>query len=200
METEQQSEFQDQDQQQFTQPSSSEVTLVPFVKQDDAWIASDEFLASLYQRTQDQGLVKTVFWEGGVHDHQGFIEMAKRKRTAMVFVFRGNNCAGYAWLAPIVSNYALPHFCFFKDYWGDTSKELAETVIDYCFSFPTLDGEDRLFDVLVGIIPDFNVRAHRFVESIGAKKVGVIPKMFRNKLERVPLRDAHVYYWAPNRD
>jgi hypothetical protein len=193
MATNQQFESTVQDQQPFTQASLNKITLVPFVPRGDLWSASDTFLASLYQRTQDHGLVNIVYWEGSVRSHQDFISMAKRQGTVMVFAFVGEQCAGYAWLAPIAGNYALPHFCFFKDYWGKQSREIGHNILDYWFSFPGDNGP--LFDVLIGVIPDLNVSACKFVEDLGAIRLGVVPRMFKST-EGKSRRDAVFYYWT----
>jgi len=164
------------------------------VPEGDGWNANDMFLASLYQRTEDQSLVKIVYWEGSVRSHQDFIEMAKRRSTVMVFPFEGDRCVGYAWLAPITGNYALPHFCFFKEVWGDRSREIAREIIDYWFSFPGEGG--RLLDVLIGVIPDLNVHARKFVEKVGGTYIGIVPNMFKS-VDHDGRRDAYFYYWTP---
>jgi hypothetical protein len=194
METKQQLESQDQDQQPSSQQSSNELLIVPFVPEGDGWNASDMFLRSLYQRTVDQGLAKIVFWENHVESHQQFVDLAKRHTVVMSFVFMGNDCAGYAWLCPISGNYAYPHFCFFKKIFGDKSREAGRMFIDMWFGFTDEDG-GRLLDILFGVIPDFNLVAHKYVEDLGGTKLGKVPKLFKNKLgER---RDAFIYYWAP---
>ena len=163
----------------------------------DGYNASDMFLASLYQRTLDQGLAKTVFWSGEIASHAQFIELAKRQSVVMSFAFIGQDCAGYAWLCPITGNYAYPHFVFFRNSLGEDSKKLGKMFIDQWFGFTDSDG-GRLLDLLFGVVPDFNKLAHKYVEKIGGTKLGKVPKLFKNKQgER---RDALVFYWSPDED
>jgi len=194
MDKKQQLESQDQEQQQPTEQSSNELLLVPFVPEGDGWNAKDIFLASLYQRTVDQGLAKTVYFEGLVNSYDDFIAMAKRKSTVMVFTFMGNDCVGYAWLSPISGNYAYPHFCFFKKVWGERARELGHLVLDHWFSFVD-DSGGRLLDVLFGIIPIFNVSAQRFVADVGAVRLGEVPGLF--KTTDGVQKNAVIYYWVP---
>jgi hypothetical protein len=196
METKQQLNSVEQDQQPSIQSSSNDITLVPFVFLDDEWTAGDDFLTSLWVKTDGQKLASLIYWEGSVRSAQDFISMAKSENTVMVFAFKGQQCAGYAWLGPVSGNYALPHFCFFKEYWGDVAKELGHSILDYWFSWRDDDGP--LLDVLIGIIPDVNVNARNFVQVIGATHLGIIPNMFKNK-QTGERRDAHFYYWNPER-
>lgn len=193
METKQQLESQEQDQQPSTQPSSSELLIVPFVPEGDGFNASDIFLRSLYQRTVDQNLAKIVFWEGTVESHQQFVDMMKRNTVILSFAFAGNECVGYAWLCPVSGNYAYPHFCFFRDSWGETSRKLGTMFLDQWFAFDDDEG-GRLLDILFGIIPKFNVWAKNYVIEIGATMVGEVPGLFKNK--HGDRDDGVIFYWS----
>ena len=149
-------------------------------------------MSQLFIKTVEDGLHKTVFFEGSIQDAMDFISLAKRKSTVMAFVFQGQECAGYAWLTPINGNYAFPHFCFFKEVWGKTSHELGEMLLRYWFSWE--DAKGPLLDVLIGVIPDFNVKAQHFVEDVGAVRLGMIPRFFRDR--DGTRRDGAIYYWT----
>ena len=195
MAVDRQTEFQEQDQQQFTQPNQNEIKLVPYVQLDghypseDGWILSTDFMASIFDKIVDQGLLKTTFWEGSIADSGQFISMAKSPHNHMVLLFEGQNCVGLAWLSAVATNYAFGHFCLFKEIWG-RSVNIGKTCIDYWFSWPGEGGP--LLDVIVGIVPGFNHRGHKYVESLGFTRLGVIPGMFRDTTRN--REDAVIYY------
>jgi len=89
----------------------------------------------------------------------------------------------------VTSNYAFAHFCMFREVWG-RAIEIGKTGVDYWFSWPGTDGP--LLDVIVGIMPGFNHRAHKYVENLGWTRLGVIPGMFRDKERN--REDAVIYY------
>lgn len=163
--------------------------LVPYVQIDDEWILSEEFLDSVFDKMVSQGLLKTTFWEGSITDQSHFVRLARSPNNHMVFFFEDTNCVGFAWLSGVTSNYAFNHFCLFKEVWG-RSIEIGKDCVDYWMSWPGTNGP--LLDVIVGIMPGFNTRAHKYVERLGWTRLGVIPGMFRD-LER-NRDDAVVYY------
>ena len=153
------------------------------------WILSEDFLDSVFGKLVDQELLKTTFWEGTVTDQSHFVRLAKSPNNHMVFFFEEQNCVGFAWLSSVTSNYAFAHFCMFKEVWG-RAIEIGKTGVDYWFSWPGTDGP--LLDVIVGIMPGFNHRAHKYVENLGWTRLGVIPGMFRDKERN--REDAVIYY------
>jgi len=178
-----------QDQQPSTLQSQSEVKLAPYTQIDGEWTAPDEFLEAVFQRMKDQGLLKTMFWEGNITEAKHFISLMQSPNNHPVFFFHNQNCVGFAWLSSVASNYAFVHFCLFKDVWG-RAVEVGLNAVDYWFSWPGDDGP--LLDVLIGIMPGFNKRAHKYVEKLGWTRLGQIPGMFKDKDRN--RENAVVYY------
>jgi len=146
-------------------------------------------MASVFDKIVDQGLLKTTFWEGSVIDVGQFMGMAKNPNNHVVLFFEQRDCVGLAWLSAVTSNYAFGHFCLFKEIWGRSVK-IGKTCVDYWFSWPGNGGP--LLDVIVGIMPGFNQRAHRYIKSLGFTRLGRIPGMFRDKTRT--REDAVIYY------
>jgi hypothetical protein len=182
-----QSEFQAQDPQQST--PQNQIKLVPYVQLEGEWILSEEYLDSVFDKMVSQGLLKTTFWEENITDQSHFVAMARSPNTHMVLFFEGQECVGFAWLSAVTSNYAFAHFCLFREIWG-RSVEIGKIGVDYWFSWPGTNGP--LLDVIIGIIPGFNKRAHRYVEKLGWTRLGNIPGMFRDKSG--VREDAEIYY------
>jgi len=159
------------------------------VQIDGEWMLSDDFMGSVFDKMVDQGLLKTTFWEGSVIDFGQFIGMSKKPGNHMVLFFEQKRCVGFAWLSAVTSNYAFAHFCLFKEIWG-RSVNIGKTCVDYWFSWPGDNGP--LLDVIVGLMPGFNTRAHKYVEKLGWIELGTIPGMFRDKDRN--REDAVIYY------
>ncbi len=146
-------------------------------------------MASVFDKIVDQGLVKQTFWEDSIVTDYQFLGMVKNPNNHVLLFFEEQNCVGLAWLSAVTSNYAFAHFCLFKEIWGRSVK-LGQTGVDYWFSWPAEDG--LLLDVIIGIMPGFNKRAHKYVEKLGWVRLGVIPEMFRDKDRN--REDAVIYY------
>ena len=187
MATDQQTESQEQDRQQST--LSNQIKLVPYVQIEGEWILSEEFLDSVFNKLVDQGLLKTTFWEGHITDEGHFVTLARSPHNHMVFFFEERNCVGFAWLSGVTSNFAFAHFCLFKDVWG-SAVDVGKNCIRYWLSWPGMNGP--LLDVIIGIMPGFNKRAHRYIEKLGLTRLGVIPGMFKDSDQN--REDAVIYY------
>ena len=156
---------------------------------DGEWILSNNFLEGVFDKIVEQNLLKTTFWEGSIVHLSDFIMMVKNPNNQVVFFFEDQNCVGLAWLSAVTSNYAFGHFCLFREIWG-RSVTIGKTCVDYWFSWPGTGG--RLLDVIIGIMPGFNRRAHKYVEKLGWVRLGQIPGMFRDKQRN--REDAVIYY------
>lgn len=142
----------------------------------------------MYEKTRDEGLLKTVFWtrEMSMAD---FIGMCQLAGNCLVFAFMGRECVGYAWLNGMSDNHAMAHFCLFKSIWGRRTEQVGKAILEHWFSFPGDDGP--LFDTILGIVPGFNRRAHRFIERLGFIHLGTVPNMLKNRFDR---EDAEIFY------
>jgi len=169
--------------------NQNEITLVPFVQIDGEWILSDVFMMSVFDKIVDQKLLKTTFWEGTITDASQFLGMVKSPNNQVCLFFQDQTCVGLAWLSAVTSNYAFGHFCLFREIWGK-SVNIGKTCVDYWFSWPGSGGP--LLDVIIGIMPGFNTRAHKYIESLGFTRLGEIPGMFRDRERN--REDAVIYY------
>lgn len=144
---------------------------------------SDGVLKDIYDKCEDEGTLRTVFYEGRIQNVDQFIAMMKNPVNLPVFVFRGYVPIGFAWLNGCSGYHAFGHFCFMRESWGKDSKEAAALIMHYWMSMTRDDGQP-MFDVILGTVPAFNRRACDFVQAIGFKKVGEIPHMMRVHGER----------------
>ena len=190
METRQQSESQERDRQRSTQSNQSEIKLVPFVPIGNEWILSEDFLDGIFDKIVEQKILKITFWEEHITDASHFVKMAKNPNNHVVFFFEDIHPVGFAWISNLSGNYGFAHFCLFREVWKTKSVDIGKDTLDYWFSWPGDDGP--LLDVIIGIMPGFNRRAHKFIERLGLTRLGIIPGMFRDANRNQD--DAVIYY------
>ena len=167
-----------------------EITLVPYVEINGAWTASDNVVSEIYAELLNDGTADTVFYDGRISDQFEFIEMMKNPTNLPVIVMTGNDISGIAWINSISDNRAFAHFAFFKKVWGKT-EELGQKILSYWLAIPKSNG--YLLDVIMGLVPAFNERAHKYVERIGFKRLGEIPHLVNVHGNREP---GVIFYYA----
>lgn len=152
--------------------------LIPYVEANGFRTIPDDELVEIFDRIILEGLDRIVFYSGNVRTARDFIFVMKSQNNLPVFVRDKDGYVGFAWLNNLNGNNAMPHFCFFKGRRGELAIEAGKKILQYWFSFPGEGGP--LFDVLVGMVPDFNTRAIEFVKKLGAIELGSIPKLAYN--------------------
>lgn len=152
------------------------IALLPYAKVNEEWTIPEDALEEAFRRTQSQGSIESIFWDGKVQCSEEFIHYFRSPRNLAVFVFKDGLPCGYAWINNIGMGHASSHFCVFKEFWGsEHKKEIFESVMNYWFSF--IDGDKPLFDTLLGMIPKFNKHAIKYAKENGFNLVGEIPNM-----------------------
>ena len=135
-------------------------------------------MSVLYQ-TMIEGSFESVFHSGVIETPEDFLAAAKNPVNVPVFVFRGHDPIGFAWLNGLSGNYGFGHFCFLNTAWGNETKEAGEMILDYWMAFQDKAGKP-LLDVIVGMIPSDNARAAKYVKKLGFVRSGSIPGMLRS--------------------
>ncbi len=171
MATESRTESQEQDQSQSTQQSSNDFVLIPYAQVDGEWTLPDHFIKAAFQQMRTEGTASAVFYENTITTDEEFIEVMKRPRNVVVFVLRGTELYGVAWLNGWQKTYAFGHFCLMQAaIKEEKTVEIGKCIRDYWLSFPSVD-------FVLGVIPGFNKTAIKFAQEVGFKMVGSIPKM-----------------------
>lgn len=147
--------------------------LIPYAQVDGAWSVRDADVKHCWRKMEEEGTARIVFWSGSVKTEDDFLAMCKAPANIVVFVISDTDFLGLAWLNEVSGNHAMAHFCFFRDSWGTDSIEMGEMVLSYWFSFE-YEGEPVL-KVIIGNVPDFNVKALSFIRKLGFIRVGEIP-------------------------
>lgn len=166
------------------------ITLIPYVQMNGAWTASDDIMVSIYETLKTDGTADTVFYDGKIQDAFDFIEMMKSINNLAVIVLSDEDISGIAWINSLSDNRAFAHFAFFKKVWGRT-EEIGKELLSYWLSIPGQSG--YLLDIIMGLVPSFNTRAHQFVERLGLKRLGEIPHIVRVHGNKEP---GVIFYYA----
>jgi RimJ/RimL family protein N-acetyltransferase len=155
-----------------------ELSLVPYVKLGDGWTLGDGVLEEFANLCRDSGTFQTTFYEGHIKGAPDFIRVMQQPTNVPVFVFRGREPIGFAWLNGIAGNRAFAHFCMVKKNQGQVSFSACRMILDYWMSWQ--NAGEPVLDVIIGVIPAVNKRANRFIEGLGFVRLGEIPGMLKH--------------------
>lgn len=149
---------------------------MPYTDVDGRMTVPDQSILELYGQLLFEGLVPIVFCQGSVKSPGDLLMIFKKPDNISVFVIDEDyTIGGFAFLNGVSRNSAYVHFCFLKRMWGKKSTEAGGALLNYWFSIPGRSGP--LFDVLLGIIPETNRRAIRYIKRLGWTTLGVIPEI-----------------------
>jgi len=159
-------------------------TVIPNVWTGDEWSLSKSFMKSLWEQLVTHKLHEIIFCTGGVVGADSFVNYFRQQSNLLHIVTMhddlGNDLAigGFMWLNGIRDNHALWHGCALPKAWGKHSVPMGEASFEYWFNMKKDDG--YLFDTLICEVPVWNTHTLNYTKKIGAKKVGVIPKIANN--------------------
>lgn len=148
---------------------------MPFAVVDGVWTLDDSVLEAVAKQAQADGRFQTVFYEGHITTPYDFVEIMKQPTNLPVFVFRGTEPIGVAWLNGMAGNRAFAHFCMLSTAKGREPYMACRMILDYWMSFA--NAGEPVLDILIGVIPHTNDKAVSFVEALGFARLGQIPHM-----------------------
>lgn len=120
-----------------------------------------------------------MFIHGNVQTPMAFLETMKEPTNLPVFVFKGTDPVGVAWLNTVTESHALGHFLYLREGRGEFGRKAGRLILEYWRSWAH-DGE-RLIPVILGIVPSANPKAVQYAQDIGLTKLGEIPKMIHGR-------------------
>lgn len=163
--------------------ANDEVALVPYVCLEDGWTLPDSVVLEVAAKSIVEGTFSRVFYDGPVTDPDSFMLAMQDSGNVPIFVFRGGDPIGAAWLNGCSGNRAFGHFFLLRSAWGRSTVEAGRMALEYWFGFR--QGGQRVFDVILGVTPTENAHAVRFAERIGMTVLGSIPNMIRDRSGRL---------------
>lgn len=196
MATEQQSVFSGRVRYLSIRVNPNEISLLPYSRIGGDWTLSDDIVLGIARQCEKEGTFKRVFCEGGVGTPEEFLAEMQKPTNIPVFIYRGTDPVGFAWLNGIAGNHAFAHFCFLSSAWGPPAEEAGRMLLDYWMSFGESEGAP-VFDVIIGTTPETSVLATRFAQRVGFVRLGSIPRMIVNKYTGKHCAAVILYYVRP---
>jgi len=143
--------------------------VIPVMMTEKGYTVGDETLGLIWSRIVDEGKVETVFYNGTISSVGDFIQYLRRGDVYPVVIFdtETETFCGVAWINNVNEGTAQAHFCTVN---GGNSVEVGLEVMGYWNKFC------EFINVIVGIIPEGNLRAINFVQKLGFVEVGMIPE------------------------
>lgn len=148
--------------------------LIPYVEENRGWNIPDSVIKQLWDKLVEDELHTIVFYDADIKSREHFLTFMKHSNNLPVIALTEDKIAGFAWLNSISTKFAFAHFAFFKASWGKYTDQLGNELFEYWFSLKNEQGE-RIFDTLIGAVPEFNKRAIDYVKRIGCIELGTIP-------------------------
>jgi len=170
--------------------------MLPYMERDGIRTAADSDIKALFTRTEQDGLVPVVFYEGTIATAEAFLAMAKAENTLFYILMDGTKTVGYMWLNRFENHTARLHFCIFKSYWGN-SLDIGKWCLTEVLHMQENTGR-FVFDLVTGFVPAWNERAINFALKCGGKTHGIIPNSIFNKKAGESEEAVFIYYTREN--
>lgn len=154
-------------------------TLIPIISLGGNCNVPDPFLLDLWYRMCREGKNKTVFYDGFITTGDQWIDFMKSPFNYPVVVVgedKEPHCV--AWLNTYENHSARCHFCVLGKY----KRGVGEAIINYWKSMRAGDGSPLLLTI-IGITPETNEKAIKFIKMMGFTVLGVIPHFCNMKYE-----------------
>jgi hypothetical protein len=137
-------------------------------------------LFSVYELMLDSKALSSVFYDGSCQSFSAFLEMFSQPDMHYWLLYYEGQLCGIAWMNGMVNKRAFAHFCMLKNVYGRRSDGMSKSVAigRFCLaSWLNHKGDDGqyLIDVLVGITPERNKMAIKWVQRVGFVRAGTIP-------------------------
>lgn len=147
--------------------------LFPYVAIDGMPTMTDSFIMGLYEKMENEGLAHKVFIEGTLKTKEEFLNLMKFRITKLFVLKKEEKIGGFFWLNNFGAKSAEFHFCLFSVIYGKDSIEVSKNVV--CRLLEMKCGENHLYDMLYGVVPESNTLARRWTRKMGFKLLGMMP-------------------------
>jgi len=135
---------------------------------------TDYGLIDFFDRLKQSNAVKAVFYGGDVETRAHFVGFIRRPDVFFFGLLWDGETAGFLILDRIEGRWARIHFGMFKKFWGHKARTLARFGVAHLLYWQHVGGA-YVFDGFLGITPEDNKLAVRFIQKVGAKIYCTIP-------------------------
>jgi hypothetical protein len=147
---------------------------IPYTKIDGIRTMPDSAIKELFVRTEEDGDVKTVFYDGSIRTPDDFLIAMQQQNTCLWILKDDTDTVGYMWFDRFEGHSARNHGCIFKKH-RNKSVSLGKFIFDKAMNLK-LNGQ-FVFDVIIGVTPKSNTAAINYAVLCGGSVVGEIKNM-----------------------
>jgi len=149
-----------------------DLKIMPYIEIDGIRLLRNSEVLSCFERMAQDGTAESVFYDQGIQTPQEFLSFVKTDVDLFLYFEYLGQPAGIAWFQQIASGVAQGHFCLFSSMWGQPEiVEIGKQVVQYAF---------KVYHLIIGFIPRWNVRAIHYMEELGADRVAVLPSFAKS--------------------
>lgn len=134
----------------------------------------EDLLRGVWRQMVEENRASTVFYDGHVNNESSWVSyMYDRGNISCLVVDTvDKRVAAVAWLNSPGPNFAFAHFCVL----GKTNHHAGKRVLQWWSNIRN-PATVRYYDIILGLIPESNLKAQEFIEHLGFRKIGTIPKI-----------------------
>ena len=161
------------------------ITILPYCEVDGIRTIPNSDIRGFYDRMVKDGVADTVFHAGDVTSPNDFLKHVRSPGVFLYVVESGGDPAGLIWLTHVEFRSCRVHFTAFSEFMGPGSVDIGGSAISTIMFMKNPGTGDYLFDSLFGLLPAFNTRALKWLEAVGMKRTGVMPKSLWSEKKRM---------------
>ncbi|TVM30260.1 hypothetical protein [Oceanidesulfovibrio marinus] len=136
---------------------------------------NDPALAGFWDRLAESRTVNAVFYGGDCTSREHFVAFVRRPDVLFFGLLWDGEPGGFLILDRIEGRWARIHFGMFKGFYGHKARTMARFGVAHLL-FWQMDGT-YVFDGFMGITPENNKLAQRFIQKVGARVYCTIPEI-----------------------
>ncbi|BBD08757.1 hypothetical protein [Desulfovibrio ferrophilus] len=140
----------------------------------DARNLGTDGLCPLWEQLEREGSARSLFYDGSMNTAEDFARFAQAPQRLLYAVFVSGTPAALFWLDGWSGRAAFIHFVVFRRAYGSTARVIGRYVTGWLLRAKRKGGLP-LVQTLIGLTPETNPLAIRFVRDIGFRVLGRIP-------------------------
>ena len=161
----------------------SEISIVPITVIDGTPTVPEDLLRFIWAEMVKSGRHRTVFYDGHVADEAAWLRFILSPSNSVCLAVDMQAMAPLviAWLNGPGPNFAFGHFCGL----GKPGRKIIEAGIEVLRVWSRLRNSvgARFYQIVLGLVPESNEHAQRYIERLGLRRIGIIPKVCRQAYE-----------------
>jgi hypothetical protein len=144
------------------------LSINPYFHHDGIPTFRDSEIAECYDQMESDGTLESVLYDGRIRHRNDFVKYMTSPAVQFFMGTIDGNRAGFGWLSNIEPKMARVHFCIFSPFWGKFIHEIMNSMGRKVLEIFNLD-------ILIGIIPERNIKAINYISRCNCTDLGKLP-------------------------